>query len=335
MSTRATLGGVVLVIMACLVAAGVAVGVVLLYRSPVPVASVGQAGAWDETAVQGPSVIWNADLELYQMWYDGRGDGQREVAIGHATSTDGETWTKYEGNPVIPPDARWPCVLHDPADPEAPYRIWYNVGRGVEIASASSSDGINWTESRTVIERGPAGSHDDANVAAPSVVKANGEYWMYYDAGTSTIESPSQWGHYIALATSPDGVNWTKRGTVLKRGAPDQWDGVRVLNTTVVHSDGLFEMWYVGGAAADSPLGSRNIGHATSTDGLTWTKSPDNPVVLGSQMAEEYDYSVSSPAVIKVEDGYKVWFTAIPSTGRVSDLQIGYAEYPPDAWSSR
>ena len=76
----------------------------------------------------------------------------------------------------------------------------------------------------------------------------------------------------------------------------------------------------------------RNIGYARSTDGLHWTKSPRNPVIWGARAPKAYDASVGPPAVLKTDEGYKVWFTAIP--GNYADhWQIGYAEYPLDAWS--
>jgi hypothetical protein len=289
---------VALALGACLLAAGAAVGVVALYRSTEPVAPVGQAGEWDERCVQGPSVIWNPDAQLYQMWYDGRG-ATTNPGIGYATSPDGMVWTKYDGNPVIPPDARWPSVVFEPGDADAPYKIWFNVGPGDYIAYARSLDGIKWTDIQTVLKLGPAGFYDDMNVAAPCVAKVNDEYWMYYDAGTSTVALPYKWGHYIAVATSKDGVHWTKRQIVLRLGASGSWECGRVYNVQTIYRDGLFEMWYTGAAGTGQAEDSRNIGYARSHDGLNWTKSPRNPVVWGAQAPKPYDASVGPPAVLK------------------------------------
>jgi predicted GH43/DUF377 family glycosyl hydrolase len=55
---------------------------------------------WDSGSVTGPWVIFDGDT--YHMWYHGGvpGGGNVEV-IGYATSTDGTSWTKYAGNPVL------------------------------------------------------------------------------------------------------------------------------------------------------------------------------------------------------------------------------------------
>ena len=55
---------------------------------------------WEKVAVMCPSVIWDEQAKLYRMWYSG-GEQNEPNAIGYATSPDGLTWKKYEGNPVF------------------------------------------------------------------------------------------------------------------------------------------------------------------------------------------------------------------------------------------
>jgi len=57
----------------------------------------GPAGSWEADKVGRPSVLY--ENGTYQMWYDGAANGARHV--GYATSTDGVTWTRYAGNPVL------------------------------------------------------------------------------------------------------------------------------------------------------------------------------------------------------------------------------------------
>ena len=94
---------------------------------------VGQSGEWDNLFLEGPSVIKENDG--YKMWYaafDVDVNGQisdNKVCIGYATSTDGVTWVKYSGNPVMVPDGTgWDGVyMQDPhvIKYNNSYHMWY------------------------------------------------------------------------------------------------------------------------------------------------------------------------------------------------------------------
>lgn len=95
-----------------------------------PVIDVGAAGAFDDRGASMPCVI--KDGAIYRMWYIGRDDvGPNGVQrLGYAQSTDGITWVKYPGNPILDVGAPgafdetrlWsPYVLKEGAT----YHIWY------------------------------------------------------------------------------------------------------------------------------------------------------------------------------------------------------------------
>jgi len=81
-------------------------GVVWKRMSDSPVLSPDKP--WEKVAVMCPDVIWDADAKIFRMWYSG-GEQYEPDAIGYATSSDGMTWTKLEGNPVFQsdPSAEW------------------------------------------------------------------------------------------------------------------------------------------------------------------------------------------------------------------------------------
>jgi len=64
-----------------------------------PVLTVGATGTWDSGYVMAPHVIYHEGL--YKMWYRGNSTNFAGENIGYATSTDGVTWVKYPGNPVL------------------------------------------------------------------------------------------------------------------------------------------------------------------------------------------------------------------------------------------
>ncbi|MFN2168436.1 MAG: hypothetical protein ACK2U9_19555, partial [Anaerolineae bacterium] len=109
------------------------------------------------------------------------------------------------------------------------------------------------------------------HVNDPSVIAVNGVYYMYYTDAASGIDDR------IHLATSPDGVTWTKQGEVIGVGAAGAWDDYKVGRPAAFHQGTTFYVWYDGNDGS-----SRHVGLATSPDGFTFTKHASNPLVLNA-----------------------------------------------------
>ena len=67
-----------------------------------PVLTPGEKGEWDAAGVFEPRVIYSDGV--FHMFYQGANATWDVSATGYATSEDGMTWTKYEGNPIFVPD---------------------------------------------------------------------------------------------------------------------------------------------------------------------------------------------------------------------------------------
>ncbi|HYM38584.1 MAG TPA: hypothetical protein VEY12_00365, partial [Thermoplasmata archaeon] len=106
-----------------------------------------------------------------------------------------------------------------------------------------------------VLDVGAPGSADSSYLTAPCVLReANGPYEMWYTG-------VSGGGYSILLATSPDGVNWTKKGVVLSG----------VLTPSTLKIGATYHMWYALYMQGSGPLGyTDEIYHATSPDGVAW-----------------------------------------------------------------
>jgi len=64
----------------------------------------GNFDSWEGTDVETPTVIKDKEAppgERYKMWYSAWVEEKETYRIGYATSPDGITWKKYEGNPVL------------------------------------------------------------------------------------------------------------------------------------------------------------------------------------------------------------------------------------------
>jgi hypothetical protein len=160
------------------------------------------------------------------------------------------------------------------------YRMWFG-GQGKDghdrIHLAESPDGQAWTQKGVVLDRG-----EDNHVNDPSVVHIGSAYWLYYTRARIDISD------VIDVATSDDGVHWTKRGTALMPGKKGQWDALLVGRPSVIYDEGVFKMWYDGRKdlplnapdknAPKSATSQRYVGYAESRDGLHWRRVQTKPV---------------------------------------------------------
>jgi predicted GH43/DUF377 family glycosyl hydrolase len=164
-------------------------------------------------------------------------------------------------------------------------------------------------QANPVLDLGPSGSWDDFAIQWPSVLKRNEQYEMWYSGNDG-----STW--CIGFATSSDGFNWTKHpdNPVLQPG-PLTWDDSNVFAPSVLWDGSMYKMWYTGHDGSNW-----RIGHATSLDGLNWTKNANNPVLVASASGWD-DFNVHEAWVIQHEGIYKMWYSGTDSFGE----DIGYA----------
>jgi len=283
-----------------------------------PVLSAGPNGAWDDD----PSWTYcNSVLNDgtgYKMYYAGY-DGSHQ-RIGLATSGDGKSWTKHASNPVLDLGAPGSWDSHDVAASYvmldgATYKMWYIGYDGLHwrIGYATSSDGISWTRysGNPVLTIGSNGAWDDNMVLDPCVLKHAEGYKMWYAGQDGSIQR-------IGYATSSDGIEWTKHANnpVLALGANTGWDDSHVTIPCILHISGSYRMWYSGYSGQNWA-----IGHATSSDGISWTKFANNPVLSPTGSGWEA-HDVLSSCVVHNGTTYLMWYTGASGT----TLKFGYAE---------
>jgi predicted GH43/DUF377 family glycosyl hydrolase len=116
----------------------------------------------------------------------------------------------------------------------------------------------------------------------------------------------------IALAYSDDGLVWGKPAIALGPNKSSGWED-EVNRPVVLKRGDLYLMWYTGQAK-----GKSWIGHATSTDGKTWKRAGDRPVLSADDKWEKV--AVMCPHLLYDEKGkvYRMWYS-------------GGEQYEPDA----
>ncbi len=113
----------------------------------------------------------------------------------------------------------------------------------------------------------------------PSVLKEGNTYRMWLSGGNPS--DLSRINVEVYHATSPDGLKWKiDPQPVVRAGAPGSWDDLRIETPAVVKVGSTYHMYYSGMNVEGSKQAVGGVGHATSPDGIRWTKDAANPVIV-------------------------------------------------------
>lgn len=127
----------------------------------------------------------------------------------------------------------------------------------------------------------------------------------------------------IALSTSTDGIHFSYPEILIApRPTKEGWED-RISRPSVIHNEDGYHMWYTGQRNDTPRLGTSQIFHAFSTDGVHFERTSDRPVLLPE--VEWENTSIMNPSVLYEEDThtYRMWFSA---GAQYEPKAIGYAE---------
>ena len=281
-----------------------------------PVLSTGPAGSWDELDVETPGVLYipsNPDSTKYMLYYSGSQHDSTVLdtsntglypieiyQIGLAYSRDGINFIKYN-DPTNDTN-----LLYQNSDPVI--RIPYTTG-GIP-------DTINYLFS---------------SVAEPSLM---------YDTSTSTFKiwyiglgcsNPSCTGildfrYRILYSESIDGINWSTPILALDIGNSGDFDSALVYAPHVIKMGAEYWMFYGGNTYSSGTFAffSQKIGLAISTDGINFTKIPDNPIVTNGSNGSWDHLGVNYPSAILYKDTLRVYYSGMQDSIFNFNPNIGY-----------
>jgi predicted GH43/DUF377 family glycosyl hydrolase len=276
-----------------------------------------QATQYDGRGIGYPFVMY--DDSLYKMWYlniQSSVNSKGAISsIGYATSKDGLTWNHYSQEPVlIPSQGTWDSfiighgtILKD----NAGYKLYYcgyndNNNIRYSIGLATSTDGIHWEKKTDPVLNGTNGW--DYSIGVKGVLKVNNKYYMYY--GSSPASG-------IGLATSTDGITWTRYASNPILNPTELWEDGGIGYASVIYDEGKFKMAYVNNGYSSS------FGFATSEDGIHWTKDAANPIFNKEKTKNLWAGNVGYPSLTKVGNKLMIYYTGMNSGGL--EMRIGVA----------
>lgn len=309
------------------------------------------AEEWDGGFV-GPGAISLVDDE-YVMLYPGIPNRNATPgttrAIGYAASRNGLDFFRQAEQPIIDPFSV-PTVepgtgILDPGnivqEDDGTLVLYYSTrGDGGRLNSgtigrATASDPAGpWTfDEEPIIMPGGPGEWDQLATVNPHVVKTADGYLMWYDGNMGDLDvKPTR---HIGLATSDDGISWTKYDDPETTEPPfhvsdpvlrlspeeDAWDSFRVYEPSVIPVDGGFVMFYGSDRRYDDQLERTwEFGYATSTDGVEWERGAANPIF--STLGDLFTLVFNATAERDPDGTWRVYFGAqngisLPTSVRV------------------
>jgi len=192
------------------------------------------------------------------------------IQVGYTVSDDGYHWQMVQDAPVFTTDQI--PFGDDKADVssvivmgDGTWVMYFHTVVGGEIGRATAASPLGpWAVDADPVLKPTPDSWDQRGLGWPSVVKDGSEYRMYFGAQT-------RGGYAIGLATSTDGIQWTKHEKPVLTAETD-WESVKVDRPRVTKSPDGWVMIYQAGLQVE------NRGIAISDDGIHWEKYPDNPI---------------------------------------------------------
>ena len=274
-----------------------------------------------------PNVIYEGspqileDDNVFKMWYRLYVSGSDDT-VCYAESADGETWTKYDTNPVLSTEGEQhlcPFVFKDGATYYMyVHSDWDNIDR------YSSADGLDWSKDKdNALSVGAGGQWDDDILGNVFVWKEDTNDWrMLYEARGS---DSTPWK--IGYATSADGETWSKSGS-----NPVLSDATTARSHAEVHKIGsIYYMFYhLTTGLSDTPWAiPSEIGLATSTNLISWTEYGGNPIFFRTESYEGVDNAggqVADMCVVETGGNTYMFYSAAPTQTPPANHTIALAK---------
>lgn len=201
-------------------------------------------------------------------------------------------------------DGPWLLIIQS-VNLAAPWEIGRAMGPG--------PDGPWTVEPEPILSRGPAGSLDAGGLNWPSVVRTEEGYAMYHTAKAATTDR----GGVIAVATSKDGLIWTKVDEPILE-PEEEWEGAFIDRPRVARVGDHYAMVYSG-----TPITNRGL--TWSGDGMTWEKAGSKPAIT----AEDFPITGGSCDAALVADGDELtYYLEIGNGSTMTEIFRAVAQVP-------
>ncbi len=217
--------------------------------------------------------------------------------IKGAGEKNNQLWKRHKDNPILQPiPDSWAgdWIANETIIEVGNEYYMYLDGKkgavetiGVAISPIANFDGVTWEyyENNPVLKNGPEG-YDHVSVLDPSVIRFQGQLWMYYTA----LSGPPD---RICLANSNDGLNWKKHeNNPLFNGRCPH---------VILKNDVLFNFYLTYNIE-----GGYDVRLATSRDGITFERWGDTPILPRGAKGSWDSFSIVTTRIFIEDDTYNM-----------------------------
>ena len=187
------------------------------------------------------------------------------------------------------------------------FLVWFGSALGDQVVTvARSTDGRTWSIDPTPIDIDLGVALAPPGAVPAAALRDTDGTWLLYGWAARTADR-SSFESWRATAARPEGP-WTVAAgedRVLPHGPTGAWDDQTAAVSAILPDGTGLEMWYEGQTSGRSVRGG--IGHASSTDGVTWVRQ-DDPVLGPGGCGQATSAASLGPQVWARGDGYLMLF---------------------------
>lgn len=187
------------------------------------------------------------------------------------------------------------------------YTIGWNPGASAPLFYASIGLAISEDGGVTFRKRGRSpimarSDHDPCLVTSPFVLKEEERWRMWYVSGYrwDEVDGRPASAYHIKYADSDDGIGWRREGRVcIDHASPEERN---IARCCVMRHEARYLAWY-----SFSDGSGYRIGHATSRDGLDWTRRDDD-AGIGLSRSGWDSQAVAYPSVVRHKEKFYMFY---------------------------
>jgi hypothetical protein len=172
---------------------------------------------------------------------------------------------------------------------------------------------------RPLLSPGELGAFDDSGTMASCLVERDGCEYLYYIGWSLGVTVPFY--TFVGCALRQAGEEHFARVSAAPILGRTSTDPYFTTAPWVLVEGSTWRMWYAAGTGwdehEDGPLHRYHIRYAESDDGLVWRREG----VVCIDYADEDEFALTRPCVVRDDDGYKMWYSR-----RGHRYRLGYAQ---------